>query len=162
MKLEKLEAKFRARRHRESTYALQRRAAEERQENRRKNRDRIIREYEAEKAREQAEQEAREAARKETRKRRGKRNKDKAREDRLRKQWGKTLAWYDRVLEAQGGGCAICGASSSSDGSALAVDHDHETGDIRGLLCAGCNRGLGFFKDDPERLRAAIRYLEEQ
>ncbi|MBO0881613.1 MAG: hypothetical protein J2P17_14985 [Mycobacterium sp.] len=50
--------------------------------------------------------------------------------------------------------CEICGAPAEAN------DHDHHTGALRGLLCQGCNLGLGFFSDDPVRLRAAIAYLE--
>lgn len=67
---------------------------------------------------------------------------------------------YDLMLNAQAGGCAICGNGCKS-GRSLAVDHDHATGEIRGLLCANCNRSIGMMADSPERLRAAARYLED-
>lgn len=57
------------------------------------------------------------------------------------------------LLEAEGGHCAICFQP------ATAVDHDHHTGKVRGLLCKHCNVGLGMFADDPERLENAILYL---
>ena len=60
--------------------------------------------------------------------------------------------------DAQGGLCAICGRKQPEKW--LAVDHDHETGVIRGLLCSRCNSGLGQFKDNPDRLRLAADYLE--
>ena len=60
------------------------------------------------------------------------------------------------MLLAQNGACAICGNTCSK---ALAADHDHSTGRIRGLLCNSCNRGLGFFKDEISRLGSAITYL---
>lgn len=84
---------------------------------------------------------------------------DTNRDKKLRKAYGITLEDYSRILNDQGGGCAICGSSVDVAGRKLAVDHCHSTGMVRGILCSHCNRGLGFFRDDPERLRAAIRYL---
>ena len=76
----------------------------------------------------------------------------------LKKKYGITPEDYDRMLEAQGGGCAICGRPPRDD-IALHVDHDHETGFIRGLLCFPCNNALGLMKDDPERLIRAAEYV---
>ena len=71
-----------------------------------------------------------------------------------------TIAQYDQMLQAQGGVCAICHQPEMVERNRhLAVDHDHRTGRIRGLLCLRCNRGLGLFLDLPERLRAAASYL---
>lgn len=68
---------------------------------------------------------------------------------------------YDRMLERQGGVCAICGnGASDAIRKNLAVDHCHGTGRVRGLLCGNCNTGLGSFKDDPVLLRRAIKYLK--
>ena len=78
----------------------------------------------------------------------------------LRRKYGIGLDFYEHLLKIQDGRCAICG--DMEDGRALAVDHDHVTGQVRGLLCASCNNGLGRFKDDPERLKAALRYLEDR
>lgn len=75
-------------------------------------------------------------------------------------QHGLTRQDYLAMFEAQGGGCAICGAPAADViGRRLVVDHDHLTGDVRGLLCSACNAGLGHFGDDPKRLEGAIRYL---
>lgn len=64
----------------------------------------------------------------------------------------------EALIEVQGGElCAICGDRPGE--RSLAVDHDHETRRVRGLLCIPCNRGLGFFEDNPEILSAAIEYL---
>lgn len=62
------------------------------------------------------------------------------------------------MLRSQGGGCALC-HRPPRPGKVLHVDHDHETGSVRGLLCFTCNNALGDFEDDPGRLRAAITYL---
>jgi hypothetical protein len=73
--------------------------------------------------------------------------------------WGLSDGEYDSMLEAQGGGCAICGETCKS-GRSLAVDHDHASGQIRGLLCGDCNRAIGMMADSPERLRSAADYVE--
>jgi len=76
-------------------------------------------------------------------------------------QWfyGIGLNDYNEMLEAQGGQC-VCGATQGrSNKEALHVDHDHNTGLIRGLLCHRCNRAIGLV-DDPESLRALADYIE--
>lgn len=78
------------------------------------------------------------------------------------RQYGITVEDYDRMLAAQGGGCAICGGTDPQRNRKwFCVDHDHETGVVRGLLCMNCNDGLGRFADDPAQLRAAAAYLEQ-
>lgn len=80
----------------------------------------------------------------------------------LKRKYGITLSDYDNLLEAQGGVCAICKSFETDKRRGnLSVDHDHETGKIRGLLCNRCNRGIGYLKDNPEILEAAARYLRE-
>lgn len=78
----------------------------------------------------------------------------------LQYRFGITLAEYNAMLEAQSGSCAICGRTPDEEGKRLCVDHDHETGEVRGLLCNECNAGLGRFHDDPARLRSAANYVE--
>jgi hypothetical protein len=65
------------------------------------------------------------------------------------------------MLEAQDYKCAICGVLDvvAPGNGALAVDHCHETGRVRGLLCSICNTSLGGFRDDPELLQRAVNYL---
>lgn len=79
-----------------------------------------------------------------------------------------TPAQYDEMLLKQDGVCAICRtatvlkpAPGHKRRRQLCVDHDHATGKVRGLLCFVCNAGLGFFRDDPIRLRAAAIYLHD-
>jgi hypothetical protein len=80
------------------------------------------------------------------------------RKSHLKRKYSLTIDDYDEMLAKQGGGCAICGRPPRPDIS-LHVDHDHETGRIRGLLCFRCNNALGDFLDDPALLREAATYL---
>jgi hypothetical protein len=76
----------------------------------------------------------------------------------LKRKYGITPERYHDMLAAQGGGCAICRRPPRDD-IALHVDHDHETGSIRGLTCFRCNNALGDFNDDAELLTRAQAYL---
>jgi len=78
----------------------------------------------------------------------------------LRKDYGITLADYDIMFEQQCGVCAICGKPQPKQFHRLAVDHDHVTGKVRGLLCQSCNGMLGLAKDNITTLCDAIKYLE--
>jgi hypothetical protein len=71
------------------------------------------------------------------------------------KRYGMTIEEFDQMREDQNGLCAVCKFPHAE----LHIDHDHETGRIRGLLCNKCNLGIGFMRDDPEVLQAAINYL---
>jgi hypothetical protein len=62
------------------------------------------------------------------------------------------------LLERSGGKCEICRRDISSKPN---IDHDHDTGAVRGLLCSSCNTGLGLFRDSPTLMLAAITYLQE-
>jgi len=72
---------------------------------------------------------------------------------------------YNAILEKQGGRCAICERTGLSTKGrkgkrGLFVDHDHETGVVRGLLCGPCNSAIGLFAEDCERILAAAAYLD--
>lgn len=75
--------------------------------------------------------------------------------------YGITVEQYAEMLASQGGKCLLCEArEADSLKRRLHVDHDHDTGKVRGLLCSSCNIGIGKFCDNPERLRKAADYLE--
>ena len=80
------------------------------------------------------------------------------------KVYGIERGQYAVMLKAQKGRCAICRRKETAMAYGrvrrLAIDHNHKTGAVRGLLCAACNRGLEGFKDSPARLQAAIKYLQ--
>ena len=92
---------------------------------------------------------------------------EKYRNDNLRSKYGIGQEEYDQLLASQGGACAICGTTKTSYHKSgreisLTVDHNHATGEIRGLLCGSCNRGLGDFRDSIDSLAKAINYLGGQ
>lgn len=80
------------------------------------------------------------------------------------KNYGISAKEYVELLEKQGHVCAICGEPETrihrGTLASFSVDHDHETGKIRGLLCGTCNHGLGYFRDDVELMKSAIEYLD--
>ena len=76
----------------------------------------------------------------------------------LRHKFGITLEDYDSMLEQQDGKCAIC-KSEDSKGKRFSVDHNHKTGEVRGLLCNPCNVAIGLLKDSPEVIDSAKEYL---
>lgn len=84
-------------------------------------------------------------------------NPERVRTSHLRRVYGLDRAQYDTMLVAQGNACALCGVTFTKT---PLVDHDHFTGRVRGLLCAGCNNILGLARDSADRLRAAAAYLE--
>lgn len=73
---------------------------------------------------------------------------------------GLTPEEFDNKLSEQNGVCAICGGVNPN-GRRLFIDHNHDTGVIRGLLCNHCNNGIGNFQENIEFLNSAISYLKE-
>jgi hypothetical protein len=77
----------------------------------------------------------------------------------LKKMYNITIDEWNKIIENQGGCCYICGRHFSSIFGGACVDHDHETGKVRGALCRRCNAGLGNFSDKVNLLQKAIAYL---
>lgn len=71
-----------------------------------------------------------------------------------------TAEQYQNILVSQNYSCAICKVDSNPSGKSFSVDHDHKTGQIRGLLCNACNLGIGHLKDSIEVLEQAVLYLK--
>ena len=93
-------------------------------------------------------------------------NPDKQKDHDLKRHFGITISHYTTMQTNQKGLCAICGKTDDTIDNRsglprnLAVDHCHITKLVRGLLCRGCNQGLGNFKDDADLLQKAINYLK--
>lgn len=102
----------------------------------------------------------------EYRKKWNKENRDLVRARKVNKIYGVSSDEYQKLVMSQNNLCAICKSQEIQRDKRtglirrLAVDHDHETGEVRGLLCARCNAGIGQFRDDRNVLRSAIEYLE--
>ena len=77
----------------------------------------------------------------------------------MQRKYGITLEEYFDILDHQGGVCAICKTDKWGKDNKPHIDHDHETGLVRALLCTTCNMGLGSFRDDISLLARAIEYL---
>lgn len=79
----------------------------------------------------------------------------------LKKLYDTTPEYYDELFEKQKGVCAICLLPEQGKREYLCIDHDHKTGQIRGLLCHDCNIGIGKLKDSRDLLQSAIFYLDK-
>jgi hypothetical protein len=94
-------------------------------------------------------------------------NKDKRKNVMLKLRFNLTLEEYNLMLDAQGGVCKICSMpettrkNNSDEVRMLCVDHDHNTGKVRGLLCNKCNRALGHYEVTKPRAEEFEKYLEE-
>jgi hypothetical protein len=94
-------------------------------------------------------------------------NPDFVRNHHLKQSYGITLEQYNQMFKNQNGVCAICGNPETKIDKqlnklrVLSVDHNHTTGQIRGLLCDRCNLGIAFFKDNAEILNRASKYLNK-
>lgn len=90
--------------------------------------------------------------------------KDRGREYHLKREYKLSWEEYVKLWNLQDKCCSICRVSLSllkDENAAIAnVDHDHKTGRIRGLLCSGCNVGIGAFRDNPDLLLSAVSYLK--
>lgn len=84
---------------------------------------------------------------------------EKAKSADLKKQYGITIDDYNKKLQSQNCKCAVCGSLQGK--RALAVDHNHSTGEIRDLLCHRCNTSIGLMDESIDKLKALISYLEK-
>lgn len=88
------------------------------------------------------------------------RNKEKWLDKKLRRRFGITLEQYKNTLDKQGCKCIICGRTPEENGKMLAVDHNHETGKNRGLLCSSCNICIGFIEKNKLSILKISEYLK--
>ena len=94
---------------------------------------------------------------------------EEGREETSRKMWERSIRikfgispeTYIEMLDKQNSRCAICGRHQEELPKRMAVDHNHDTGKVRGLLCGNCNTGIGNLRDSIDMLRKAIDYLEK-
>jgi hypothetical protein len=88
---------------------------------------------------------------------------NQGRAERYREKYGLDIETVGTAWKDQGGRCCICNVPIAAAGlRGMHIDHDHQTGRNRGLLCASCNLGLGNFRDSPKLLLRAIKYLKDE
>ena len=107
-----------------------------------------------------------------TKKKRGNYSFEKGRAEHLLYVYRITPQAYERLYQQQAGVCAACGQPerrragrtkrTENVSPSLHIDHGHKTGAVRGLLCSGCNTALGSLGEDPERIKALLKYVEER
>jgi hypothetical protein len=83
------------------------------------------------------------------------------RRSRLKHKYGISLLDYEKMLKKQNYMCPICNTHQKDIPKNLAIDHDHKTGKVRGLLCGKCNRAIGLFYDSSENCTRAAKYLDD-
>lgn len=88
-------------------------------------------------------------------------HRDRNRSSTYKRLYGLDLDQYNQLLSKQNNCCAVCRQHQSTFNKALAVDHSHATGEVRGLLCDSCNRALGLVRDSIEVLKSMVKYLSD-
>jgi nitrate/TMAO reductase-like tetraheme cytochrome c subunit len=78
----------------------------------------------------------------------------------MRRTYGISMEDFDALVEFQNGNCAVCFKPLEVMNRRANIDHDHETNEVRGILCTGCNTGIGHLGDNIEGLKRALYYLE--
>ena len=79
----------------------------------------------------------------------------------IKRKYGINLAQYKQLLESQKNRCAICGKHEYEFKTRFHVDHSHQTGEVRALLCVNCNHGVGAFFEDTKLLQKALNYIKK-
>lgn len=82
-------------------------------------------------------------------------------EQNMRVRYGVTLEYYGHMFNDQNGKCKICKRFYTEFARGLVIDHNHETGQVRGLLCDPCNRALGYFRESSVIMESAIEYINQ-
>lgn len=80
----------------------------------------------------------------------------------IKRSYGLDWEAYIELMDKQQGKCFLCGSNGSGKDNRLVVDHDHDTGEVRGLLCWNCNVGIGLFKEDISLLEKVIKYINRE
>ena len=88
-------------------------------------------------------------------------NKDRSKGNAIQRKYGITTEIFNQMRESQQYRCAICGTGEDSLKKKLVIDHCHNTGKVRKLLCTNCNVAIGMFKENPRIMFSAMEYLKE-